>query len=560
MSRTPTSSSPVHRPGTPPAALAERLSSLGVTLVRLSGDGQAALLQDAGALEKLVAASPVLLPTSRRLFPTLLDQPGVPQQAWPGVWLVAMPHERRRRAASAQGVQSLTAALLIGPEFLGSDQLRAVCDKAQLDFQAVVQSVDRSRLISASEVARFAAMAAWMHSDTMQLERRTQELQSLSQELAESYEELSLLYKFSSNITVNQPAEDFLSESCAELREVLNLKWLALQLDESLERLPEQAGRLMTAGATGCESQLLARIGKRLLSRLDASGQPVVIDDTTTLDVPLLSRVTSNLLMVPLVADGQTLGLIYGGEKTDGTHISSVDSKLCASLAGSISIFLENLALYGDMQGMFLGTLHALTSAIDAKDSYTRGHSERVALMSRMLAEQVGLDEATCERVYIAGLVHDVGKIGVPEAVLCKPGRLTDDEFELIKMHPEIGARILSDIRQMQDLIPGVLYHHERWDGRGYPHQLAGEAIPMFGRLICLADSFDAMSSNRTYRKSLSHEDVVAEIARCGGQQFDPELADAFVTLDFKPFHEMLESHQPKAPEQDGDGGTRLTA
>src|SRR5690606_20290161 len=133
-------------------------------------------------------------------------------------------------------------------------------------------------------------------------------------------------------------------------------------------------------------------------------------------------------------------------------------------------------------------------------------HSERVAYMATRLGEAIGLDAETAQRLHIAGLVHDVGKIGVPEAVLCKPGRLTDEEFKLIKLHPEIGHRILRDIPQLADVLPGVLSHHERWDGKGYPHGLAGEEIPMFGRLIAIADSFDAMSSTRTYRSAMPRE------------------------------------------------------
>ena len=193
------------------------------------------------------------------------------------------------------------------------------------------------------------------------------------------------------------------------------------------------------------------------------------------------------LLVVPLHAGQQPLGVLYGGDKLDGSQIDSRDSKLCESLAASLAIFIENTMLYDDVQGMFVGTLHALTSAIDAKDSYTRGHSERVAMMSRTLAEAAGFDADCCERVYLSGLVHDVGKIGVPEVVLCKPGKLTDAEFGLIKQHPSIGANILRDIRQMRDLVPGVLHHHERWDGRGYPDKLRGEDIPLFGRIIGLA-------------------------------------------------------------------------
>jgi putative two-component system response regulator len=132
----------------------------------------------------------------------------------------------------------------------------------------------------------------------------------------------------------------------------------------------------------------------------------------------------------------------------------------------------------------------------------------------------------------------------VPESVLTKPGKLTKEEFDIIKTHPRIGGRILQDIRQMQDLLPGVLYHHERFDGRGYPDGLSGEAIPLFGRVICLADSFDAMTSNRTYRQALPLDKVLEEIRDCSGTQFDPHLADVFVTLDFTPFQQMLENHR----------------
>ncbi|MCA9296312.1 MAG: HD domain-containing protein, partial [Phycisphaerales bacterium] len=136
-----------------------------------------------------------------------------------------------------------------------------------------------------------------------------------------------------------------------------------------------------------------------------------------------------------------------------------------------------------------------------------------------------------------------VGKIGVPEAVLMKPGRLTDDEFALVKLHPEIGHRILRDIPQLDDVLPGVLHHHERWDGKGYPHHLVGEEIPMVARLIGLADAFDAMSSTRTYRASMSRETVLEEIRRGAGLQFDPHLVEAFLGLDFSTYDRMIVEH-----------------
>src|SRR5690606_26088192 len=157
-----------------------------------------------------------------------------------------------------------------------------------------------------------------------------------------------------------------------------------------------------------------------------------------------------------------------------------------------------------------------------AKDRYTCGHSERVAMLARRIAQAAGLSGPQAERVHICGLLHDVGKIGVPEAVLCKPGRLNDEEFALITQHPAIGHRILKDIPMLEDVLPGVLHHHERFDGRGYPSGLAGQQIPLIARIIALADTFDAMSSTRSYRPAMPRERVLAEITREAGSQLDP--------------------------------------
>jgi HD-GYP domain-containing protein (c-di-GMP phosphodiesterase class II) len=382
-------------------------------------------------------------------------------------------------------------------------------------------------------------MLWWMHQDLKNNTKQDDELQHLSSELSESYEELSLLYKLSTSMTVDQEPQAFLEHACQELCEVAGLRWLTLQLRADEPRLEDLAGTVTTAGNVATSLDRLRETGQSLFDQYGHRNEPTVLDTP-----PAYAQPNHPMLVVPLCTNNHVLGILYGGDKVDGGGITSVASKLCNSIANTLAIFVENRMLYEDMHTMFLGTLHALTSAIDAKDSYTHGHTERVAKLSRMLAEACGLDRETVERVYISGLVHDVGKIGVPESVLCKPGKLTDDEFALIKMHPEIGARILQDIRQMQDLLPGVLYHHERWDGNGYPEGLAGRDIPLFGRLIGLPDAFDAMISTRTYRSAMDRTAVLEEIKRCAGTQFDPELAEVFVQLDFGPFFELLDKHQ----------------
>jgi HD-GYP domain-containing protein (c-di-GMP phosphodiesterase class II) len=159
------------------------------------------------------------------------------------------------------------------------------------------------------------------------------------------------------------------------------------------------------------------------------------------------------------------------------------------------------------------------------------------------MALAMGMNRVDAERVRIAGLVHDVGKIGVPESVLCKQGKLTDAEFAAIKRHPEIGFNILRDITLLEDVLPAVLHHHERFDGNGYPHRIAGEAIPLMARLLAVADTFDAMSSTRSYRAAMARGFVLAEIERCAGSQFDPKLAKLFLSIDLSEYDRIVARH-----------------
>jgi len=177
-----------------------------------------------------------------------------------------------------------------------------------------------------------------------------------------------------------------------------------------------------------------------------------------------------------------------------------------------------------------------LTSSIDAKDKYTHGHSERVAFISRWIAErlsgQESLEEEKIHEIYLAGLLHDIGKIGIDETVLRKKGRLTEEEYSRIKVHPSIGAGILREIKQMRDIVPGVLSHHERVDGKGYPNGLVGDQIPLTGKIVGLADCFDAMTSKRTYRDAMTVEQAIAEIEKGLGTQFDEKIGRVFLDGD----------------------------
>ena len=184
-----------------------------------------------------------------------------------------------------------------------------------------------------------------------------------------------------------------------------------------------------------------------------------------------------------------------------------------------------------DLSELFYKTLKAISCALDAKDAYTNGHSLRVTLYSLMLANELHLDNRTLEGIETAGLLHDIGKIGIPQSVLCKNGKLTDEEFAIMQSHPEKGEKIIMNIEKLKMVSYWLKSHHERWDGKGYPQGLAGEDIPLSARIIAIADTYDAMTSTRPYRKALEHDVAIAEIQKCAGAQFDPALAQKFVDI-----------------------------
>jgi len=176
-----------------------------------------------------------------------------------------------------------------------------------------------------------------------------------------------------------------------------------------------------------------------------------------------------------------------------------------------------------------LETVTALAFAIDAKDHYTQGHSQNVARFCTMVARHLNLSEKEVEEVRLAAVLHDVGKIGIPERILNKPAGLDPDEFEIMKEHAMLGAKILEPLRSIQHIQRIVRHHHERWDGSGYPDRLAGEEIPLASRLISISDAFDTMVTERTYKRSRSRVEAMEELRRCAGTQFDPRLVEAFV-------------------------------
>jgi HD-GYP domain-containing protein (c-di-GMP phosphodiesterase class II) len=459
----------------------------------------------------------------------------------PGMQIQLIPVTRRRKLSAWIAIIARTDNL---PPLSTSEEVARFAQRVGLDSQSIPMMAKKIPFVSLTLFSSLVAIAEHMHEDLQSSSTAEHELSNVTEQLTSVYEELSLLYKISSGMRFSQKPQAFLESVCREVQESGNYLSVAVALanheDDSatpiLGDIAVLVGQCPIAG-----NDLLAAMHEPIYDALAGGETQVHNEIPPDCDWAHLRTSAKRFVCVPLKRDKRALGVMIALDKNDSTEFNSVDLKLLNNVGSQCSIFLENAALYQDMQGLFMGVLHALTRSIDAKDAYTRGHSQRVAELSRALAVKIGLPEEQCERIYLSGLLHDVGKIGVPEAVLTKPGRLTDAEFDAIKKHPEIGAQILGNIKQLQDILPGVLYHHERWDGKGYPHQFAAEKIPLMGRIICVADCFDAMSSTRTYRPALPLDTVLAEIQRCGGAQFDPALAKVFVTLDFTPYRQAVE-------------------
>lgn len=200
-----------------------------------------------------------------------------------------------------------------------------------------------------------------------------------------------------------------------------------------------------------------------------------------------------------------------------------------------------------ELERAYLDTIGILRQTVEAKDPYTRGHSDRVSEYSVLIGKKLGLDEKTLHILKIGGLFHDIGKIGIPDSILLKESKLSDEEYSQIKNHPMIGVHMLGDAAIFTDILPIVKHHHERYDGRGYPSQLVGDDIPYVARIAAVADSFDAMTSKRSYRDSLPIDVVRAEIERCSGSQFDPNIAKVFLDImnnDFDLIREIQEKYK----------------
>ncbi len=238
---------------------------------------------------------------------------------------------------------------------------------------------------------------------------------------------------------------------------------------------------------------------------------------------------TRNIICVPVKVKEKIFGVLEAINKQERGGFNKEDLSLFMSLADQVAIALDNSRLYQELEEMFFQTTDSLADAIEKRDPYTGGHTQRVTQYSLAIAKYLQLKPLERKWLKITSVLHDIGKVGIEDQILKKPERLSPEEFEMIKRHCNIGVEIIEHVRQLRDSIPGVKSHHEQLDGKGYPDGLKGEEIPVLARIVAVADTFDAMTTDRPYRKAMEKEAAVEELSRCSGTQFDEKVVEAFI-------------------------------
>jgi len=402
------------------------------------------------------------------------------------------------------------------------DDLTILSEQLGWSFEQITAWLSRQQIWEPGMLMRLARVAAAKFAADNNSNRLSIEVDKVSDNLASTYEEISLLYSLTQNLR--------LSSSHIELGQMA-MDWL-------LEVAPAKGLALYFSDANTSETDYLTggnfALGQSRFADLIEMVAPCAHDapyvanhritDSDEWEFPEIRQ----LVLVPLVEGDNIFGFLAAMNHLDGGEFGTVEAGLLSSVGAILGIHGGNISLYRQQADMVTGVVRALSSAIDAKDPYTCDHSDRVARIAVRLARELGVDESRLKNIYMGGLLHDIGKIGINDHVLRKPGSLTAEEYEHIKLHPTLGFKILKDIEHFSNVLPIVLHHHEDFNGGGYPNRLAGKEIPWEARITAVADAYDAMTSNRPYRCGMDDRKV-DEIFRTGrGKQWDPQVIDAF--------------------------------
>ncbi len=346
-------------------------------------------------------------------------------------------------------------------------------------------------------------------------------------------EHLKEILQFSAIINSSLEIEQIRQKAAIAITKLVNCEAASLLLfDENTKELyfdvalGEKASQIMS---------IRLKLGQGIAGWVALQKQAVIINDVQN-DPRFFKESdeksgfkTKTMICLPLIIKDKErlIGVIQAINKKDSVF-DAYDLELLEALANQVAIAIDNAKLYEELKTTFYEIVFALADTIEKKDPYTGGHTKRVMEYSVAIGIELGLSKKELENLKLAAILHDIGKIGISDSILLKKGNLSDNEFKVIQNHPMLGAEILSHIKQLKDIIPGVKHHHEKFDGSGYPEGLKGEEIPLIARIIAVADTFDAMTTNRPYRKGLSPKEALNELENKAGTQFDERIVSAF--------------------------------
>ena len=360
-------------------------------------------------------------------------------------------------------------------------------------------------------------------------------------QLTRQNQELTIFHDVAKALTSSLDLDSILQTIMEKMAEYFRPDtWSLLMVDEAREEL-------YFAIAVGDKAEALKnvrlKVGEGIAGWVAQHRKSLLLIDGagTAFDSELKEQGVKSALSVPLIAKDRMIGVLNIDRSLSSTQFSQPNLSVVASFAGQLAMAIDNARVYSDLEGHFLGTITALAAAVDAKDPYTFGHSSGVTDHTIAIAEGLGLTEHEKETLRKAAILHDIGKIGIPGSILNKPDKLTREEFETMAQHTIIGERIISRIDYLVPIARTIRSAHERWDGAGYPDGFAGEDIPLAARILLVCDAFDAMTTDRPYRKALPTDTALAELSANAGTQFDPRVVDVFLAA--YPFKQTDTEH-----------------
>ncbi|MFC1592471.1 HD domain-containing phosphohydrolase [Candidatus Omnitrophota bacterium] len=346
-------------------------------------------------------------------------------------------------------------------------------------------------------------------------------------------EEISFIFKLIEDISLRLDKDEIARRIVHQVEQFLNTKSCVLIL------LEKDTEKLRIKHAVGVEQEIIRDLtlekGESISGWVMQNNESWLVNklenESWLKQINKEDYFRNSFISIALSTGKETLGVINACDKKTGEAFTKEDQKCLASVARIAAVAFQNVRLHEQMQENYLKTITALAATIDARDPYTRTHSENVTKYSLEIARQMRCSFLEIEMIRRAGLLHDIGKIGIRDEILLKPSKLTEEEFEQIKLHPQKGEAIIQSLPFLKEIAVLIRHHHERFDGRGYPDRLAGEDIELGARILAVADSFDAMNSDRPYRKRLPREIIINELKRNKGGQFDPQIIDSFLKV-----------------------------